>query len=295
MAPMNPTGDAVRIALAQMVCDVPRETSLERAVTKIEEAANHGARVILLPELFRSRYFAQHVDESVFDLAESIPGPTTERLAPLARDLGVVILAPLFERALAGLYYNSAVLIDADGRIAAHYRKAHIPEDPCFHEKYYFRPGEERPKCVDTRYGRIGVAICWDQWFPETARLLALDGAELIVFPTAIGWLPGEDGAVAERMRDAWTTIQRAHAIANGAYVAAINRVGQEDAIHFWGASFVADPIGAVVACADGNEQTLLVDCDFGLVESTRRTWPFLRDRRVDLYGPLTGGPESSR
>jgi len=247
--------------------------------------------MVCLPELFRSRYFCRVEDPAWFDLAESIPGPTTEALGALARRLGVGIVAPLFERRAAGLYHNSAVVLDSDGAMAGHYRKMHIPDDPSYYEKFYFTPGDLGFRAFDTKAGRVGVLICWDQWYPEAARLTALRGPEVLFYPTAIGWHPAEKATQGAAQREAWRTVQRGHAIANGVYVAAANRVGHEpspgagDGLEFWGSSFIADPQGVVVAEASTDrEEILLAEVESARVEEVRRNWPFLRDRRIDAY-----------
>jgi N-carbamoylputrescine amidase len=278
----------VPLALLQMTCSEDPGENLARAGDRVERAAQDGARVVCLPELFRSRYFCQSEDPARFALAEPIPGPTTEALSKLAAALGVVIIGSLFERRAAGLYHNTAVTLDADGEIVGRYRKMHVPDDPLYHEKFYFAPGDLGFEAVATRHGRVGTLICWDQWFPEAARLAALSGAEILCYPTAIGWQFDEGPEVDAAQHDAWETVQRAHAIANGVFVAAVNRVGREGAIRFWGQSFAADPFGRVLAraSADG-EETLLVECDLEAVERVRHDWPFLRDRRIDAYADL--------
>jgi len=279
----------VPLALVQMTCSEDPGENLAKAGERIEQAARNGARVICLPELVRSHYFCQSEDPAHFALAEPIPGPTTEALSGLAAALGVVIIAPLFEHRAEGLYHNTAVTIDADGEIIGRYRKMHIPDDPLYYEKFYFTPGDLGFEAVATRYGRLGTLICWDQWFPEAARLTALSGAEILCYPTAIGWQFDEGPEVDAAQHDAWETVQRAHAIANGVFVAAVNRVGQEGAIRFWGQSFAVDPFGRVLAraSADG-EETLLVECELEAVARVRRDWPFLRDRRIDAYADIT-------
>jgi N-carbamoylputrescine amidase len=286
---MAAASDLLRIALVQMSCDEEPPLNLEKASVRIEEAVRRGAQAVCLQELFRSRYPCQTEDMRRFDLAEPIPGPTTETLAALAKARSVVIIAPIFERRAEGIYHNAAVVLDENGRIVGHYRKMHIPDDPGYYEKFYFTPGDLDFTAHRTEKGVLGVLICWDQWFPEAARLTALSGAQILFYPTAIGWNPGTPAAVRQRMREAWETIQRAHAIANGVFVAAVNRVGIEDGIEFWGNSFVADPFGEVFARAASNaEETLVVDCDLARIEKTRRNWPFLRDRRIDAYQDLT-------
>jgi N-carbamoylputrescine amidase len=269
--------------------------NLRRAIERVREAADSGAKVICLPELFRSRYFCQHEDASNFDLAEQVPGPTTDALGEVARSLGVVIIAPLFERRAAGVYHNSAVVVEADGTISGLYRKMHIPDDPAYYEKFYFTPGDLGFKSFQTSVGSIGTLICWDQWYPEAARLTALQGADLIFYPTAIGWHPHEKAQHGASQLDAWRTVQRGHAVANGVYVAAVNRTGHEvppgggAGIEFWGSSFVADPQGVVIAEASTDkEEILLVEVDTARIEDVRRNWPFLRDRRIDAYGDIT-------
>jgi N-carbamoylputrescine amidase len=280
---------ALTLGLVQMRCGEEPADNLDKAVESVRRAARDGADVVCLQELFRSRYFCQTEDVGRFRLAEPIPGPTTKVLAKIARERKVVIVASLFEKRTHGLYHNTAVVFDADGRIAGKYRKMHIPDDPLYYEKFYFTPGDLGFRSFDTRYGKIGTLVCWDQWFPEGARLTALAGAEVLVYPTAIGWLDGEDPVINESQRDAWETTQRAHAIANGVFVAAVNRVGKEGNLTFWGNSFVADPFGRVLARAStGAEQTLLVPCDFGRIDEVRTLWPFLRDRRIDSYAPIT-------
>jgi N-carbamoylputrescine amidase len=283
------------IGLVQMAMASDPAANLAKAVAKVREAAAAGAKLICLPELFRSRYFAQREDAALFDLAEPVPGPSTEALAAVARETGVVIVVPIFERRAAGLYHNSAVTLDADGRVAGLYRKMHIPDDPAYYEKFYFTPGDIGFKAIDTKVGRVGTLVCWDQWYPEGARLTALQGASVLCYPTAIGWHPKEKKQVGAEQRDAWRTVQRAHAISNGVYVAAVNRVGLEkpegggDGIEFWGTSFVADPFGVVIAEAPVDKETvLLAEIDTARIEEVRRGWPFLRDRRVDAYGGIT-------
>lgn len=271
------------------------DENLSRAVLRIEEAARGGAQVVCLPELFRSRYFCQSEDPAFFNLAEPVPGPTTEALAGVARRLQVVIIAPLFERRATGLYHNSAAVIDVDGSLAGVYRKMHIPDDPGYYEKFYFSPGDLGFQAFDTGVGRLGALICWDQWFPEGARLTTLQGALILFYPTAIGWHPHEKQALGASQHDAWRTVQRGHAIANGVYVAATNRVGLEvpehggAGIEFWGSSFLADPQGIVLAEASSDrEEVLIADIDIDHLEDIRRNWPFLRDRRIDAYSGIT-------
>lgn len=277
------------VGLVQMTCDVDPDKNLEKALTRIGEAARQGATVVCLQELFRSQYFCQTEDTAMFALAEPIPGPTTDRLAEAAKAHGVVLVASLFERRTAGLYHNTAVIFDKDGSIVGKYRKMHIPDDPLFYEKFYFTPGDLGFSVHETAEGSCGVLVCWDQWFPEAARLTALRGAQFLFYPTAIGWLPGESDEMNAAQHQAWETMQRAHAIANGVFVVAVNRVGKEGELTFWGQSFVADPFGRVLGRASStDEEILLVECDLSLIEKTRQNWPFLRDRRIDAYGSLT-------
>jgi N-carbamoylputrescine amidase len=286
--------DVFTLGLVQMRCGPEPAANLERAVSGIREAAAGGAQIVCLQELFRSQYFCQRHDPSLFDLAESVPGPSTEQLARVAKETGTVVVASLFERRAAGVYHNTAAVLDADGALLGLYRKMHIPDDPLYYEKYYFTPGDLGFRAFDTRFGRIGVMVCWDQWYPEGARLTALQGANVLFYPTAIGWHPAEKAEHGAAQHDAWELIQRSHAVANGVYVAAVNRVGYEQTgagggLEFWGQSFVSDPFGQVLrrASADG-EEVLVVRCDRGRLEEVRRNWPFLRDRRIDAYGGLT-------
>ncbi len=283
------------IGLIQMSIGNSPDENLRHAAEMIQQAAAQGARVICLPELFRSRYFCQREDVAQFDLAEAIPGPTTQTLGELARRERVVIIAPLFERRAAGVYHNSAAIIDADGSIAGLYRKMHIPDDPAYYEKFYFTPGDLGFSAIDTAAGKVGTLICWDQWYPEAARLTALQGAETLFFPTAIGWHPHEKAEFGAAQRDAWQIVQRGHAIANGVYVAAVNRVGHEipaeggPGIEFWGSSFIADPQGIVIAEGSADREEIIVaEIDSARIEDVRRNWPFLRDRRIDAYGGIT-------
>jgi N-carbamoylputrescine amidase len=283
-----------KVGLVQMAMSPDPAANLARASSGIEEAAAAGASVVCLPELFRSRYFCQREDPDLFDLAETVPGPSTEALGRTAKQAGVAVVVPVFERRAPGLHHNSAVVIDATGEIVGLYRKMHIPDDPAFYEKFYFTPGDLGFRAFDTRAGRIGTLICWDQWYPEAARLTALQGAVVLFYPTAIGWHPHEKEAFGEAQRDAWKTIQRGHAIANGVYVAVVNRVGHEKppeggpGLQFWGSSFLCDPFGVVVAEASAEKEEILVgEVDLGRIEEVRRNWPFLRDRRIDAYGGL--------
>lgn len=285
--------DSFTLGLIQMRCAPEPQANLDSAIARIKQAADAGADIICLPELFRSIYFCQRCDPAFFDLAESIPGQTTERLGHLAQSLGKVIVASLFERRGPGLYHNTAVIIDADGSLLGLYRKMHIPDDPLYYEKYYFTPGDLGFKAFDTRFGRIGVLICWDQWFPEAARLTAMQGAQALIYPTAIGWHPRERAEFGAAQHQAWELVQRSHGVANGVYVASINRVGHEGpaegGLDFWGASFVSDPFGSLLAKASHErEEVLLARCDPAKLEEIRRNWPFLRDRRIDAYGDLT-------
>ena len=286
--------DPVRVGLIQQQVSESVQDNLPRALSAIADAARRGAQVVCLQELFGWPYPCQDQDAARFDWAETIPGPTTEALARHAADLGIVIVGSIFERRAAGLYHNSAVVLDADGRLAGLYRKMHIPDDPLYYEKFYFTPGDLGWGAVQTRFGAVGVAICWGQWFPEAARLMALAGAEMLFYPTAIGWQFDEGAAVDSAQHEAWETVQRGHAIANGLFVAAVNRVGPESlpgqsGIRFWGQSFLADPMGRVLGRASSeSEETLVLECDLSAVERTRRDWPFLRDRRVDAYSDIS-------
>jgi N-carbamoylputrescine amidase len=278
-----------RIGLIQMACSQDPNENLAKAEWRIREAAGKGAQIVCMQELFRSQYFCQREDAALFDLAEPVPGPTSESFARLARELQVAIIGSVFERRAAGVYHNTALVIDADGSLLGIYRKMHIPDDPGYYEKYYFTPGDLGFPCFDTRFARVAPLVCWDQWYPEAARLAALAGAQVLFYPTAIGWHPAEKARDGAAQFDAWRTIQRAHAIANGLYVAAVNRVGYEGppetGLEFWGGSFVADPFGQVLAEASHDrEETLIVECDPRRIEEVRRNWPFLRDRRIDAY-----------
>ena len=277
-----------RVALVQQSVTEDRARNLARAEEGIREAAARGAEVVCLQELFRTPYFPQVESADHFDLAETIPGPTTWHMTKLAGELGLVLIVPVFERRAAGLHHNSAVVVDANGTQVGLYRKMHIPDDPQFYEKFYFAPGDTGFHSFDTSAGRIGVLICWDQWFPEAARLVALDGAEIVFYPTAIAWLHGESDQENAAQRESWITVQRAHAIANGVFVAAVNRVGREGSLTFFGSSFVCDPQGRMLALAPSDrEEVLVVDCPLGRIEEQRRGWPFLRDRRIDAYADL--------
>lgn len=278
----------VTIGLVQMNCAADPEVNLKKAIARTIEAAEKGARIVCLQELFRSRYFCQSEDIRNFKLAETIPGPSSEALSKIARQKKIVIVASLFEKRAAGIYHNTAVIIDANGKIAGKYRKMHIPDDPLYYEKFYFTPGDLGFQTHATKYADIGALVCWDQWFPEAARLTALSGAQFLFYPTAIGWLPNEKVEMNEAQHSAWETIQRAHAIANGVYVAVVNRVGREGDLTFWGQSFVADPFGRIIARASSDrEEVLIVKCDLDKIDETRQNWPFLRDRRIDFYSEL--------
>jgi N-carbamoylputrescine amidase len=285
--------DTFTVGLVQMQCQSEPEANLEKALARIRQAADAGAQIVCLPELFRSPYFCQREDPALFDLAEPIPGPSTERLGRAAREAGVVVIGSLFERRAAGVYHNTAVVLDADGSFLGFYRKMHIPDDPLYYEKYYFTPGDVGFRAFDTRFARVGVLVCWDQWFPEGARLTALRGAQVLFYPTAIGWHPREKAEHGAAQHQAWELIQRSHAVANGVFVAAVNRVGHEGpadgGLDFWGASFVSDPFGTVLHRAGHQgEELVVVPCDLRRQEEVRRNWPFLRDRRIDAYGELT-------
>jgi len=283
------------IGLVQLACGRDSRVNLQHAITKVEEATRGGATVVCLPELFRTQYFCQRENVAFFDLAESVPGPTTDALGKVAHQCRVVILAPVFERRAPGLYHNSVAVIDVDGRVVGLYRKMHIPDDPAYYEKFYFTPGDKGFQVFQTSTVKIGTLICWDQWYPEAARLTALQGAEILLYPTAIGWHPSEKAQEGEAQREAWQTIQRGHAIANGVFVGAVNRVGHEkptdgeDGIEFWGSSFLCDPFGVVLAeASEDKEEVLLAEIDLSRIEEVRRNWPFLRDRRVDAYQGIT-------
>lgn len=295
------TKDKVNVALIQMSCSADPRENLEKVLVRIDEAAKQGAQIVSTQELFRSRYFCQTEDHDNFQLAEPIPGPSTEALTKLAAARGIVIVGSLFERRAPGLYHNTAVVIDADGQLLGKYRKMHIPDDPLFYEKFYFTPGDLGFRAFETRFGKIGVLVCWDQWYPEGARLTALAGAQILFYPTAIGWQPPEKEEYGERQHASWETIQRAHAIANGVYVAVANRIGHEptpssahhgdegQGIEFWGQSFFADPSGQIIAKASvAEEQILMAEVDFRKLDVQRTHWPFLRDRRIDAYQNIT-------
>ncbi len=287
--PKKSKSNSVFVGLLQMSCDERPELNFKKGVSRIGEAAKKGAQIVCLQELFRSQYFCQTEDTEFFKLAESIPGPSTDALSRVAREKKIVIVASLFEKRTPGIYHNTAVIIDVDGKIVGKYRKMHIPDDPLYYEKFYFTPGDLGFQTHDTRFGKVGTLVCWDQWFPEAARLTALSGAEFLFYPTAIGWLPGEKDEMNQAQHSAWETIQRAHAIANGLFVVVVNRVGREGNLTFWGQSFVADPFGRIIAKASADkEEVLVVECDLNKIEETRQNWPFLRDRRIDSYAPLS-------
>jgi N-carbamoylputrescine amidase len=292
--------DIFTVGLIQMACSPDPDDNLRRACDKAREAAARGAQIICLPELFRTQYFCQREEHALFDLAESIPGPTTEALSAVAKESGTVMVASVFERRARGLYHNTAAIIDADGGIKGIYRKMHIPDDPLYYEKFYFTPGDLGFKAFDTRHARMGTLVCWDQWYPEGARLTALQGANILFYPTAIGWHPDEKAEFGTAQHDAWCIIQRGHAIANGVFVGVVNRVGHEHGdvrgnratgkgLEFWGGSFLCDPFGRILAEASHDQEEILIGrCDLTLLEDVRRNWPFLRDRRIDSYGGIT-------
>ncbi|QDS92048.1 N-carbamoyl-D-amino acid hydrolase [Roseimaritima multifibrata] len=278
----------VSLALVQMQCSEDKQQNVCKAVERIVAAAEKGAQIICLQELFTSPYPCQEEDHRVFDWAESIPGPTTDVLGKVAAKYEVVIVASLFERRAPGLYHNTAAVLDADGSIAGIYRKMHIPDDPLYYEKFYFTPGDLGFKVIETRYAKLGVGVCWDQWFPEAARLFALGGAEILLYPTAIGWIDEEKEEFGKNQYNAWQTSMRGHAIANGLWVAAPNRVGTEGRIEFWGGSFFVAPTGEVIEQGShSDEQTLIQTCSLDMLDLVRTHWPFLRDRRIDAYGGL--------
>jgi N-carbamoylputrescine amidase len=291
-----PKPKTVTLGLLQHACVADPKVNLKKSLSLVAQAAKQGAQIICTQEMVTSQYFCQSEEHRFFDLAEAIPGPSTAAYQKLAKKHGVVIIASLFERRASGLYHNTAVIIDADGSFLGVYRKMHIPDDPLFYEKFYFTPGDTGFKAWDTKFGRIGVLICWDQWYPEAARLTAMQGAEILFYPTAIGWHPKEKAEYGVNQYGSWETIQRSHAVANGCYVAAINRIGYEvidgvggDGLEFWGQSFVTGTSGQILAKASSDkEEILLVPVDLGKVDVTRTHWPFLRDRRIDAYGDLT-------
>lgn len=288
------------VGLLQMSASSDPDKNLQRAIDKIHQAAARGAQVICLPELFQTQYFCQREDSALFDLAEPVPGPTTNKLSAVAQQLGIVLIASIFERRAAGVYHNTAAIFDADGTLRGLYRKMHIPDDPLYYEKFYFTPGDLGFRAFDTAVGRVGTLVCWDQWYPEGARLTALQGAHVLFYPTAIGWHPAEKAEFGQVQHDAWRTVQRAHAIANGVYVAVVNRVGHETGdirgnaapgagLEFWGGSFLCDPFGRVLAEGSHDKEEILTgEVDLRSLEEVRRNWPFLRDRRIDSYAPIT-------
>lgn len=273
----------ITVALVQMACSPDADKNLQTAMDAIRMASTQGAQIICLPELFLNTYFCQSEDTENFALAESLPGPTSKTLSNLAKELEVVLIVPIFEKRAQGIYHNSAMVVDADGSIVGTYRKMHIPDDPCFYEKYYFTPGDNGFKSFPTRYGKVGVLICWDQWFPEAARLTALSGAQFLFYPTAIGY-QDEDAKVAQQQISAWETIQKSHAISNGVFLGSVNRVGREKDLTFWGRSFISNPFGTVIGQAENEPQLVLAQCALSEIETVRQNWPFLRDRRVDAY-----------
>jgi N-carbamoylputrescine amidase len=289
-----------RVGLVQMSASPDPDKNLQHAIDLVGDAAKRGAQVICLPELFQTQYFCQREDTALFDLAERIPGPTTEKLSEVAKSLNIALVASLFEKRAAGVYHNTAVLFDSDGVTRGLYRKMHIPDDPLYYEKFYFTPGDLGFRAFDTTYGKVGTLVCWDQWYPEGARITAMQGAHVLFYPTAIGWHPAEKEEFGVAQHDAWKTIQRAHAIANGVYVAVVNRVGFEQGdirgnrvegkgLEFWGGSFLSDPFGRVIAEASHDKEEILVgEVDLKAIEDVRRNWPFLRDRRIDSYAPIT-------
>jgi len=282
-----------KIALIQMACSSSQKDNIAKAVSRIEEASKNGAKVVCLPELFKSRYFCQTEEPDNFDFAEVIPGTTTKKFSKLGKKLKVAIILPIFEKRSSGIYHNSLAVINADGEITAIYRKMHIPDDPGYHEKYYFTPGDDGFFATNTSFGKIGALICWDQWFPEAARIVALNGANIIFYPSAIGWHPSEKEKFGKKQLESWIIVQRGHAIANGIYVAAVNRVGFEDidnneGIEFWGSSFICGPQGEIISQASNHtEEIIYSTVDFSEIENVRRNWPFLRDRRIDFYNEL--------
>jgi len=283
----------VKIGLIQTACSPDPDANLKKTLALAERAARRGAQIICTQELFRSQYFCQSEDYENFKLAEPVPGPTTDAFCKFAKKHQVVVIASIFEKRAAGVYHNTAAIIDADGSLLGRYRKMHIPDDPLYYEKFYFTPGDLGFRSWQTKYGNIGVLICWDQWYPEAARLTALQGAQILFYPTAIGWHPGEKKKYGERQHNSWETIQRSHAIANGCYVAVANRIGHEklagQGIEFWGQSFVAGTSGEILAQAGAaREEILIVPVDLASVDTARTHWPFLRDRRIDAYGGLT-------
>ena len=288
----NSVAANVTLGLVQMSCTEDTQANMMKAIQGIRAAAGRGAQIVCLQELFLSPYFCQTEDHAFFDLAEPVPGPSTVTLGQIAAELGVVIIASLFEKRAQGLYHNTAAIIDADGCFIGKYRKMHIPDDPQYYEKFYFTPGDLGFRTWDTRFGRIGVLVCWDQWYPEAARLTAMSGAQILFYPTAIGWLPGEKEEHGAQQEAAWETIQRSHGIANGVYVCSVNRVGREKGpsggLEFWGGSFVSDPGGRILVKGGTGEEVLTAKIDLGKVDASRTHWPFFRDRRIDAYADIT-------
>ena len=279
----------VRLAMIQMTCSKNQQENTEKAIAKVEQAAQQGANVVCLQELFNAPYPCQSEDYEKFTWAESIPGPTSNAMSEVAKKLGIVVTGSIFERRAHGLYHNTAVVYDTDGTLCGFYRKMHIPDDPLYYEKFYFTPGDTGFTVADTKFGKIGVGVCWDQWYPEAARLFALRGAEILLYPTAIGWFAPDKPSVGKSQHEAWETMMRSHAIANGLFVGAANRVGFEDELEFWGASFVFDPAGNLLHRArHDTEEIVLVECNLDAIDTQRTHWPFLRDRRIDAYQDLT-------
>jgi N-carbamoylputrescine amidase len=283
----NTNESTISVGLVQMACSPDTNENLKNAMDSIRAASKQGAQIICLPELFLTQYFCQTEDPKKFSLAEPLLGPTSTTLSNLAKDLQVVLIVPLFEKRTQGIYHNTAIVIDADGSIAGTYRKMHIPNDPCFFEKFYFTPGDTGFRCFSTRYGKVGVLICWDQWFPEAARLTALSGAQFLFYPTAIGY-QDEDAKFSKQQISAWETIQKSHAISNGVFLGSVNRIGRENALTFWGKSFICNPFGELIDQAEDKPQIVTAKCPLSEIESTRHSWPFLRDRRVDAYQDLS-------
>ncbi|MBT3923874.1 MAG: carbon-nitrogen hydrolase [Nitrospina sp.] len=277
----------ISVGLIQMACSPNPDKNLKSAIDSIRSASKKGAQIICLPELFLTPYFCQTEDAQNFSLAESLPSPASKTLSKLAKELKVVLIVPVFEKRAQGIYHNTALVIDADGSIAGTYRKMHIPDDPCFFEKYYFTPGDTGFKSYATRYGRVGVLICWDQWFPEAARLTVLSGAQFLFYPTAIGY-QDEDAKESKQQIAAWETIQKSHAISNGVFLGSVNRVGREKSLTFWGRSFICNPFGNVIGQAEKDPQIVIAQCSLPEIDSTRQNWPFLRDRRVDAYQDIS-------
>lgn len=281
----------VKVGMVQMSCTASKEDNLQKAIVKIREAASEGAQIVCLQELFLSYYFCDTEDYDHFNLAETVPGPTTESLSAVAAELGVVIIASLFEKRAQGIYHNTTAVINADGKYLDKYRKMHIPDDPSYYEKFYFTPGDLGYKVFNTKFGRIGILICWDQWYPEAARITALMGAEILFYPTAIGWASSQDESTNIEQYNAWQTIQRSHAVANGIHVVSVNRVGleQDGAMNFWGGSFIANPFGTILYQASHDKEEIVVrELDLAVTDRYRTHWPFLRDRRIDSYQPIT-------